>query len=264
MNATFDLVIVIPTYNEAKRLEAEKFISFVSKYNNILLCFVNDGSNDQTQDVLNFIQYANKRNVVVLNHHQNKGKAAAVYTGITYCNTNLFYNKIAYLDADLATSLEECLQVSKTINGINSFFAFGSRIARLNANIQRKQHRFLIGRFIATIIANQLNLKVYDTQCGCKVFSRSLAEIVFKEEFTSTWLFDVEIFHRIKILLGKERMIITSKEIPLESWVDKDESKVSYTYFFKMWLELLKIHKTYKSKISIPQNNLSTIENISA
>ena len=52
----------------------------------------------------------------------------------------------------------------------------------------------MAGRVIATIISEILQIKVYDTQCGCKVFSRDLASEVFIDEFISRWLFDVEIF----------------------------------------------------------------------
>ena len=52
-----------------------------------------------------------------------------------------------------------------------------------------------ISRFITNILF--LN-KVSDTQCGCKIFDKDLLGIAFNEPFISGWLFDIEIFLRLK------------------------------------------------------------------
>ena len=99
---------------------------------------------------------------------------------------------------------------------------------------------------IASFIAWQLDLDVYDTQCGCKIFTKQLSEKLFAEKFISKWLFDVELFHRTIKILGKENMASMCKEIPLKKWVEQGESKVKMTYFFKLWIDLLIIRNTYK------------------
>lgn len=162
-----------------------------------------------------------------------------------HCFDKYEYNYIAYLDADLAVSLDECLSLTQYINN-NIIFCFGSRIAKIGSHIERKRYRFLIGRFIATIISNILSLKVYDTQCGCKIFTKKLAHQVFSDAFLSEWLFDVEIFFRIIKLYGKEGCLKMSLEVPLVKWVDKGKSKVSYIYFFKLFFDLYRINRKYK------------------
>lgn len=260
MEKYFELVIVIPTYNERKRISLRKYFSFLREHNNVMLCFVNDGSTDGTKKLLHNIELSTPhKNVKIIVHDRNLGKATAVQTGIQFCNANINYEKIAYLDADLSTSLEECYSISKKLNATTSF-VFGSRVRKLGSFIKRNPRRFLIGRCVATLISRQLKLFVYDTQCGCKVFSRQLAQQVFEEQFVSTWLFDVEIFHRIQNLYGKQKLIRISKEIPLRSWIDKNNSKVSFTYFFKMWFELLMIQKKYSiKKINNPQDVLNEV-----
>ncbi len=163
---------------------------------------------------------------------------------VSKCSDNFKYKKIAYLDADLATSLEECLDISKLVEG-KTVFAFGSRIMKLDSNIKRKKYRFLIGRVIATFISKQLKLDVYDTQCGCKIFSSELSKKIFTEKFISKWLFDVELFHRIIKLYGHSKIPKICKEVPLKEWIDFDDSKVKMTYFFKLWLDLYQIKKNY-------------------
>lgn len=247
MNKNYKFIIVIPCYNEAKRLESTKFKNFIKKNPSTLLYFVNDGSSDNTGEELNNIKAPFKDNIEVFTLKKNQGKAMAIWNGISQCHKKFKFDKIAYLDADLSTSLEECMTISKEIKN-DIHFVFGSRIAKLDSNIQRKFHRFLRGRFIATLISLQLDLIVYDTQCGCKVFDYKTSELIFSKMFVSTWLFDVEIFHRLISIFGKEKMKLISKEIPLKQWIDKDDSKVKFTYFFKIWYELLLIKKKYKSK----------------
>ncbi|WP_456421174.1 glycosyltransferase [Lutibacter sp.] len=241
----FELCIVIPCYNEEKRLDKERMLNFLEAQKNVLLCFVNDGSSDNTLEVLNTIKIVYPNNVAIISTPKNVGKAEAVRTGITYCNKNLKFNKIAYLDADLATTLEECYEISTLVID-EIIFAFGSRIKKIDTNIQRKTSRFLIGRVIATFISKQLKLGVYDTQCGCKIFDSKLSKNIFNEKFISKWLFDVELFHRIIKIYGQEKMSKICNEVPLKSWIDYDDSKVKMTYFFKLWLDLYHIRNHYK------------------
>jgi glycosyltransferase involved in cell wall biosynthesis len=245
MSKLFELCIVIPCYNEEKRLDKERMFNFLKLNKNVLLCYVNDGSSDNTIKLLNEIKAYYPGNVEVISTTENVGKAEAVRTGILLCNKQFKHEKIAYLDADLATTLEECYEISSIVKN-EKIFAFGSRIKKIDTNIQRKGYRFLIGRVIATFISRQLGLGVYDTQCGCKIFDVELSKSVFQEKFISKWLFDVELFHRIIKLHNHEKISKICAEVPLKSWIDYDDSKVKMTYFFKLWLDLYHIQKHYK------------------
>lgn len=250
MNKThkiFELCIVIPCYNEGKRLKFHDFILFLKKHKQVLICFVNDGSSDNTNVVIKQFNASFLENSTLLSLEKNQGKAEAVRQGILFANKNFSFKNIAYLDADLSTSLEECYRISQQIKE-ETIFAFGSRVSKIDTNIERKKYRFLVGRFIATLISIQLDLAVYDTQCGCKVFKNEITPPLFKEKFISKWLFDVEIFHRLIVLYGKQNMKIICKEESLNSWIDTDDSKVKMTYFLKLWLDLLRIRNRYKSE----------------
>ena len=244
-----NVCFVIPCYNEEKGLNIEKFSHFIEENKDILICFVNDGSTDNTLEIIEGLKDNYPKQVVVHNLAKNAGKAEAIRNGMHFCNENHHFDYIAYLDADLATSLEECLAMTHYLNN-KIAFVFGSRIKRIGAVIERSYYRFFVGRIIATSISYILKLGVYDTQCGCKVFSKELATAVFKESFISKWLFDVEIFDRIIKFYGRDKVLEKMIEVPLVKWIDAGDSKVKTSYFFKLWIDLYKINKIANRKLS--------------
>lgn len=245
MNKIFDICIVLPCYNESTRFLHGEYSNFIKQHSNTLLCFVDDGSTDNTLDILHKIQGEFSEQIEVITYSQNQGKACAVQLGINHCLKSYQFNHIAYLDSDLSIPLEECYEMKDSLNQ-QILFCFGSRIARVGSTIERKLFRFLASRFVATLISNILSLTVYDTQCGCKVFDKKLAEEVFKESFISRWLFDVEIFFRILKLYDNEIASQKMKEIPLKTCIERGESKLKATYFFKLFIDLYKIRRRYK------------------
>ena len=240
------LSIIIPCYNEANRFPTERYLQFLKHQPEVRLVFVDDGSSDTTEQVLSAIvaAFPKQTNLIVL--EKNQGKAGAVQKGMLWAVTKTTSDRFAYLDADLSTSLEECLRLSEGINE-NCRFIFGSRILKTDNQIERKWYRFLIGRVVATAISTLLGISVYDTQCGCKVLQRELVELAFKDDFSSRWLFDVEIFFRLIRAFGKEEMVAFSKEVPLDQWIDTEDSRVKFTYMFRLWVDLATIYFRYRS-----------------
>ncbi|MCA6079027.1 glycosyltransferase [Fulvivirga sedimenti] len=241
------LCIVIPCYNEASKLKLSHFKDYLRENPRVKLVFVNDGSKDATLEILNRIQHEMPDQISVVDLKKNVGKGEAVRAGVLYTLDTDICDAIAYLDADLAVTLEECDTISGALKDDISF-CFGSRILRIGSVIERKPSRFIIGRAVATVISQILRLKVYDTQCGCKLFRRDLAKQIFNEPFISRWLFDVEIFFRILQLHGREDGIRKMMEIPLNQWIDQGDSKVRPTYFFRMMVDLVKIRNRYSQK----------------
>ena len=249
MPQTYSTCIVIPCYNEEIGISLEEYSNFLNHYPQAMICFVNDGSTDKTLSLLTILKEKHENQIHIVSLMNNSGKAEAVRIGVNYCNLNFEHQFIGYLDADLATTLEEFMKLTTYLKG-ETVFCFGSRIRKIGSTIVRENSRFLIGRIIATFISGVLDLKVYDTQCGCKVFTKEVSTHLFKKEFISKWLFDVELFFRMIVLFGKEKAITKMYEVPLKSWIEKGNSKVKPTYFFKLWMDLYEISAYYKKKIS--------------
>lgn len=213
-----DLSIIIPCYNEERRLPLEQFHHFLEQGTDTLLCFVDDGSTDATLTVLHTLKRAFPEQVMILANPKNMGKAESIRHAALELDKGKTSDYIAYLDADLATSLEECQGMIAHLKK-GKEFVFASRILKIGSVVERKFSRFLAGRIIATCISNILGIPVYDTQCGCKVFHNRLLPLLFGKPFLSKWLFDVELFSRLLSHYGKQDAIALMEEIPVKRWL---------------------------------------------
>ena len=239
------LGIVIPCFNESKKLNPLVFQHFLDRHQKVQLCFVNDGSTDTTYNILEDLKLSHPKHIHLIHLDQNSGKATAVQTGILFFSNQNECDRVAFLDGDLSTSLEECYELATHLN-TETKFVFASRIKKIDNQINRQWHRFIIGRILATFISKLLQLPIYDTQCGCKIFSLELITIAFEKPFISRWLFDVEVFFRLKNHFGSEQLIQFSKEIALKNWEDKGDSKIPWSYGLTVWGDLIKIYNQYK------------------
>ena len=240
------IVILIPCYNEEDRLDTDAFESFtrLSKRSNVQFLFVNDGSKDNTIELLNTLKQRLPANVQVLNLKKNVGKAEAIRKGMLHLDHEK-YSFIGYFDADLATPLEELERlITHTSKSPAPYLVMGSRVKLLGSTeIKRKIRRHYIGRIFATVVSNMLKLPVYDTQCGAKLIQSEIVAYLFEKPFQSKWLFDVELLFRLKQHYPDFESRIV--EVPLKKWEDKDGSKIGFSYFLKAPFDLLKIYFKY-------------------
>ncbi len=239
-------IVVVPCYNESKRLRQDDFLHYVEQNDDVAFLFANDGSRDNTLEVLQELTAKHER-LLMLDIQPNGGKAEAVRKGMLYAAEQYKPDYIAFWDADLATPLEEIEPMVKWADkGYDA--VMGLRLMRLGAKVKRKTMRHYLGRCFATVASMMLKLPVYDTQCGSKLFRREVVEAIFQEQFITRWLFDVELLARYKQRYGVEQAIQKIYEYPLFQWEDVDGSQLKSRDFFKAPLELMKIRKRYKNK----------------
>jgi dolichyl-phosphate beta-glucosyltransferase len=232
------ICIVIPCYNEEDRLPVTQFIESYDK-SSYSYYFINDGSKDQTKDVITELIKGREDRFFLLDIKKNKGKSEAVRLGILAASNKNQYSIIGYLDADLATPLSEVETITNRISD-KIFFAFGSRVKRVGTNIKRKWYRHIFGRIFATIASKILNTGVYDTQCGAKFFKVDIVNVVFTEPFKTKWIFDLEIFLRILNIYNINEIAI---EVPIQEWKDVSGSKLKFFDLFRILKELFLLRK---------------------
>lgn len=218
--------IIIPCYNEEKRLDQKAFISFIKENDDYHLCFVNDGSNDKTLEVLYVMKEQAPNAISIVDVKKNSGKATAVRAGARFLYNKPNIANIGFMDADLSTDFRDFKDLVHTLEKENKLVVFGSRNALGSGAIERNFMRNMFSKFVKQFILLILGLPIRDTQCGAKVFVRSIVPVAYEEAFVSKWLFDVEIFLRLKKFLGKEHTMKNIFEQPLMRWVHADDSKL--------------------------------------
>jgi glycosyltransferase involved in cell wall biosynthesis len=237
------VTLVVPCYNEEKRLDTAAFRDFRLPNHQLEFLFVNDGSTDNTLQV---VQSMPGR---VLNLKRNSGKAEAVRQGFL----NAMEAKpdlVGFWDADLATPFSELPGFLNVLSSRPEIeMVFGARVRLLGREISRNPSRHYIGRVGATLISSSLGLAVYDTQCGAKVFrtSDTLRE-VFSTPFLSRWIFDVEIIARFVQRWGRDRVARALYEYPVMQWHDVKGSKVKSRDFLRALGDLWKIRRAYNAR----------------
>lgn len=218
--------IIIPCYNEAKRLDQKAFLEFINANADYHLCFVNDGSKDNTMEVLTTMKNQAPNDITIIDVKKNMGKATAVRAGARYLYNRTEIANVGFMDADLSTDFKDFKDLVKTLKSNNKLsVVFGSRNSG-GTGIERNFLRGLFSNVIKAFILSILGLPIRDTQCGAKVFTKAIIPVVYGEEFSSRWLFDVEIFLRLKAYFGKQNVMSLIQEQPLMRWVHVDDSKL--------------------------------------
>jgi len=243
-------VVVIPCFNEANRLRPDELERAVAEQDDLRLLLVNDGSTDDTGDLLAKLSQSSGGRIDLLELPRNAGKGEAVRLGMRTANDRA-PRYVGFWDADLATPLHD-IAVFATIldDDPNLFTVFGARVKLLGRHVRRNEARHYVGRVFATFVSISLKAAVYDTQCGAKLFrAGDTLRAVLEDPFTSRWIFDVEILARLNRLHREGRVPPLASllyEHPLMRWEDVKGSRISWTDFPVAALDLLRIHWRYR------------------
>ena len=238
--------VVIPCYNEEERLLSKEFLNFVEEHSGYHLCFVNDGSTDRTFEVLQELKKGREEYISVYDCFKNGGKAEAVRQGMLFLEKFKYLDYIGFLDADLSTNLKDFDALVSTIETSSFKIVSGSRISRMGANITKESARKIISLSINYIIRKILGMDFKDTQCGAKIMNREIIQVAFQKKFVTKWLFDVEIFMRMRKHFGTKKAQAFICEQPLNRWVHADGSKLSMKDSVKIVFQLAEIAWVYR------------------
>ena len=231
-------ILIIPVYNEQKRLDLKSFESFLALDNNYLL-FVDDNSDDDTFKVIDSWSTSFPK-AQILTLPLNVGKSNAIWAGWNHAEHRGF-EFIGYFDADLSTPLSQNEKFQKKLMEETELIGvFGSRQQTKTTAIQRSFFRHLWGRLFNLIVTFKYGIKMYDTQCGAKLFRNcEIMKTVFSERFKSRWLIDIEILLRLKKQDINTKFLIS--EIPLDSWTHVIDSKLKKKDMIKSVISLFKL-----------------------
>lgn len=209
------LSILIPAHNEAERIgdTLNAYRDVCNRPDTEVLVIVN-GSNDRSEELIRreyLPRFPGLRLVVI---KEKVGKGGALMRGIAECHGE----KVAFTDADGSTPPGALLALVDQLDFTGALI--GSRWLPASI-IGRKQplSRRIMSRMFNTYVRGLFGLKLTDTQCGAKVFSKKVLEEVIPEVGTTQWAFDVELLFQI------HRAGHSVREVPVE-WNDVSGSKV--------------------------------------
>ncbi len=230
-----EVLLAVPCFNERERLDIGAFAAGAREHK-LGILFVDDGSSDGTAEFIK-AEIAGKPGLELLRCPENRGKGAAVREGTLHLARKYPQAEwIGFWDADLSTPLSEIPHMLRfgEMDGGDYEAIWASRVMRGGSSITRSFKRHLFGRLFATAAGEMLGVRVYDSQCGAKLFRREVVPRVFGEEFVSRWIFDVELYGR----LGHDKIV----ECPVKVWTHKPGSKISvFREFPQIMGDLLRI-----------------------
>lgn len=226
---TLAATLVIPCYNEAKRLPpflAALLAELDEQRCEATVLVVDDGSRPQDREVVAATvaglrrRYGDLR-LAWLDKRPNQGKGAALAAGFGAARTPL----VGFVDADGSVPPAECVRLltllrSRLAAGEALAGLIGCRIKLYGNPIDRKLSRHLSGRVFATLVSNLFDFPIYDSQCGLKLFVADIVSPLLPHIQSRTWLWDTQLL----VLLHQRQARF--EEVPIR-WREIAGSKVS-------------------------------------
>jgi len=221
--------IIIPAYNEAKRLPASlvKVREYLgaSQWDFAEVVVVDDGSRDNT------VELARGAGVRVLQNPGNRGKGYSVKHGMLEAKGEW----ALFTDADLSSPIGELEKLWSAAEREGAQVAVGSRaVDRSLVGVHQPMMREAVGRVFNAAMRVVTGLPFKDTQCGFKLFLTSAGRKVFARQQLDGFGFDVE------VLFIAKQMGLRAVEVPVR-WDNVEGTKVSLLLGFKAFLDLLKV-----------------------
>jgi dolichyl-phosphate beta-glucosyltransferase len=229
-----DLSIVIPAYNEERRLPKtlDSIYAYLkSQTYHAEIIVVDDGSTDRTAEIVKDCaqQYPGLR---LLSNGKNRGKGFSVRHGMLEARGEI----ALFSDADLSTPIEETEKLLAAIQQQGYDGAIGSRaVDRSLIATHQSAVREMAGILFNWMVRCITGIQFSDTQCGFKAFRRERARIIFEQQLIERFGFDPE------ILFLAKRNGLRVAEVPVR-WSHDPATKVRVAADgLRMFLELILI-----------------------
>lgn len=212
-----ELSVVIPAYNEAKRLPKmlRDTYEFLKTRRSYEILVIDDGSRDDTARVAEDFGWSQLR---VARLPKNRGKGGAVRAGAMLARGQY----ILVVDADGATRISDLERLEQAAKTVDPVVVVGSRahLVSTDAVAKRSPLRNFLMRgfhFVVSVIGGIEGVR--DTQCGFKLVSRSALGVLTGLHL-ERWAFDVELLY----IAAKLRYTILEVDV---NWTEVTGSKLN-------------------------------------
>jgi len=237
-NLNRKIAILIPAYNEEKYIK--DVVSSCSKYK-LDIIVVDDGSTDNTPEIIKSIPNPEKFSITLLEHSFNRGKGQSLKTGFD-CAVANNYEGVITIDADGQHKVSEISNFLQTLEKNNPDIIVGSRFKNIKG---MPFIRLATNYFTSWIISLVAGNKIEDVQSGFRYINSK----VLKNIEVKTKNFDAEPELLIKASWSGYKIINT----PISTIYHKDFTSYvnpikDTVKFIKLVFNCLLIKKKYRSK----------------
>ncbi len=187
--------IIIPVYNEAARIakNIDAIFSFFAPYGKTAeILFVNDGSQDDTGEVLEL--FRERYRFRIIGYPKNLGKGHAVRQGVLHAKGAW----VVFFDVDLAVPLEEFQHFLSYKRPDDQILIGSRRLLHSKINKGESAFRTFLG-YGFTVLSRFFVPGIRDFTCGFKCFSKEATKTVFSRARVNRWAFDAEILYIAKL-----------------------------------------------------------------
>ena len=223
--------LIIPVFNFEKRLQGmldTLRTKFSREGSNIEIILVNDGSTDATQSILNTVSAPFK----VVHHEKNRGKGAAIKTGVSVAQGD----HIFFTDADIPYDLS-AMDSAHALLDQGYDVVLGSRAVAGSSSVRPRTLLRRLSSFVFSRLANLTLLnRIEDTQCGFKSFKNTVAKNIFSQVHFEGFVFDVEVIYRAQKSGAKIGLV------PVRLVDDTDSSVRMMRDSYRMARDLVKLY----------------------
>jgi dolichyl-phosphate beta-glucosyltransferase len=228
--------IVIPAYNEEKRLPATldliRHYFSAHKFSSVEILVVDDGSRDGTAGIVEGYRGQDAR-IRLLRNPGNRGKGYSVRHGMLEAAGDW----VLFSDADLSAPIEDLDLLLAAAEKRGAQIVIGSRaVDRSLVGVRQPLWRELTGRAFNLLMRVVTGLPYRDTQCGFKLYRRDAARAVFSRQKLDGFSFDVE------DLMIARQLGLPAAEIAVH-WNNVEGTTVGTLQGFKSFVDLVKIRK---------------------
>ncbi|MFH1391986.1 MAG: glycosyltransferase [Candidatus Diapherotrites archaeon] len=224
--------IVVPVFNAEKIVlhTLNAYYNFYSKNlpNFEIIAVVNNCSDDSLKIVSEFAK--SRKEMSVMNFDYYTGKGGAVIEGFKKAKGEI----IGFVDQDNSVVPKEFLKlIHEFKNGFDVVIA--SRAVNDSVLLKAQPiYRQILGKTFNAIVNLFFDLRVNDSVCGAKIFSKKAVNLFLKEKIVKGFEFDVQLLWIAK----KNGFNIKEKGI---AWSNYEASTMGFTDPFKMFISVLKL-----------------------
>lgn len=169
--------IVVPAYNEANKIvpSLTQIFTFMRNFSESFeVLVVDDGSTDNTVDLVD--NYAKDNRELRLIKNEHKGKGPTVWSGMKAAKGDYIY----MADADLSTPIDELKKLHNWMTEHDYDIVIASREGIGAERINEPLYRHIMGRGFNLIVQVVALRGIKDSQCGFKLFKRKVAKDIFQ------------------------------------------------------------------------------------